>query len=397
MRARATAAALALLALAAACRDGDDPFVAADRPGEPPRGSWRLTYSPLEDRAPRWAGPDSLYYAAEVPDPLPRTVSTLQTVPRDGGAARPLLGALQDPTATRRWLIAPVPSPDRRRLAYVEVWAHLNRDLCVPPGTPMTATVCDPADWTRIVPTLAQVRIRVREVDAVGPLEQDPEARVVFDHAEMDTTRHPLGLPGVHVFRDHPFHVLSRDEGAFFFRPSWSPDGERLVFSDGLSLAVWEPGGGAATVIPGTDEGIWPAWSPLGDRIAYTRLERADSTLVRCTQYTVAEGEQNALCALEQTLYTPGRRVLTLVAPDGSDAVELAEGSEPAWSPDGREVFFARTDGLWRIRTDGTGERAVPGTQGGREPAVSPDGGHVAFVRPTVGGGRDVWVVEIEP
>jgi Tol biopolymer transport system component len=64
---------------------------------------------------------------------------------------------------------------------------------------------------------------------------------------------------------------------------------------------------------------------------------------------------------------------------DGSGARDLARGSDPDWSPDGREIVFAGANGTVSIvRADGTGlRRLAPGA----DPRWSPDGKHIAFVR----------------
>ena len=66
----------------------------------------------------------------------------------------------------------------------------------------------------------------------------------------------------------------------------------------------------------------------------------------------------------------PARRLTTDPAVD----------EDPVVSPDGKVVFFTSerdSGGLYRINSDGTGERLV--AQGGRSPSISPDGRFVAF------------------
>ena len=71
------------------------------------------------------------------------------------------------------------------------------------------------------------------------------------------------------------------------------------------------------------------------------------------------------------------------VEPDGSGLTQLTDGSfdnEPAWSPDGNRIVFARTAQLHVMNADGTNVRKL--TDGpDTEPSWSPDGTQIAFVR----------------
>jgi len=217
--------------------------------------------------------------------------------------------------------------------------------------------------------------------------------------------------------------------------PTWSPDGTRLAFVSLRHRAL--DGGGAPNIYMMNADGSgvsrltadWlgddrsPAWSPDGGRIAFSRSE--------CLDFGLSRPER-------QCLSGPGNAgaAIYVMNADGSGAMRLAEGMDPAWSPDGSKIVFARVgdgasdiyvmnddgsgvtkltngpavrygptwspegdwvafgsgpDGytpqdIYVMRSDGSGLRRL--TQGGGEsPAWSPDGSKIVFTRFTSGGG----------
>lgn len=67
--------------------------------------------------------------------------------------------------------------------------------------------------------------------------------------------------------------------------------------------------------------------------------------------------------------------------------VDLARGSEPDWSPNGRKIAFVRDGALYTMRADGS--RVTRVTVGAHAPAWSPDGRRIAFA----GDYGDLWTV----
>jgi Tol biopolymer transport system component len=175
------------------------------------------------------------------------------------------------------------------------------------------------------------------------------------------------------------------------FGPSWSPDGQRAAFSDGLQLFVWTVGADVAEPVPGTEDALAPAWSPDGEWIAFFRVERAGSISGSCVR--IAFG--SVVCEMERTVYSLGRRVLALIRPDGTGLTEVGEGEDPAWSSDGA-LLFRRDGQIWQSNPDGSDAASIPFTEDGREPALSPAGRHLAFSKLTSRGDHDIWVIALD-
>jgi len=74
---------------------------------------------------------------------------------------------------------------------------------------------------------------------------------------------------------------------------------------------------------------------------------------------------------------------------DGSGLRRLTDGLDPAWSPDGKKVAFARwrdPRGIYVIDEDGRNETLLFGWSEAKAPAWSPDGSHIVFTRHQAGG-----------
>jgi dipeptidyl aminopeptidase/acylaminoacyl peptidase len=378
--------AAVLAGLLGACRGDPDPFESKDRL---PFVEGQQTFSARDDRLPAWSEDgQQIYYSAEGFGDLSTSPGVLLGLPLQTGMAEPVFPNVQSPGVRgSRWLMAPTPAAGGQRLAFVEIEALWNAHPC---DLGLTVLVCEPerspAEAER--PPLMQIAIRVRRFDASGPLEEDPTLVIKVP----GVIHEGAGLPTDYV-NDYPFQQLFARERAFTLRVSWAPDGERLALSDGLNVLVWRVGDPAADTVPNTQDAAWPAWSPDGQLIAFTRLERADSANVSC-DYVGAFG---VVCTQIRTEYTAGRHVISVVRPDGSGLTELGEGDEPAWAPDGRAIYFHRDGQIWRMAPDGSDAEPIAGTTGGREPSISPDGTLLAFSRLNGRGDYDIWVTRVEP
>ena len=373
-----------LSVLVGGCRDGPALF---DSPELEPLGPapFRLTFNPADDRAPAWIdGSDSLLYLAEDPT---IGLDILRIIHREGGPAAPVFPELQGGSISVQ-LENATADPLGGRIAMLTLLSLNPASLCN--ATP----TCEPSIGLLPAPSrLDSAFIRLRARGETGPPDADPSLIVQYEGRFFDTSQHPSGLPGVWAIDLHPFQRQFNTTGRPPSGSSWSPDGDRIVSSDGLRLFIWDLTESDPLPIPGTDDGIRPAWSPTGEWIAYEHLQRGMQSSAFC-EHRSQFGTLS--CAEQRTQWTIDAIEIVIIRSDGSDSQVLASGSGPTWSADGQRVFYVGPDGIRSVAVDGTGDMAVPGTEGGDDPVASPDGRWLAFSRPGLAG-RDVWIVELTP
>jgi len=155
-------------------------------------------------------------------------------------------------------------------------------------------------------------------------------------------------------------------------QPSWSPDGQRLVFTSpcrededrypGAGLWLIQADGGGLISLPTVPGGDYdPAWSPDGTRIAFASLR--DNTSV-------------------PHLY--------LISPLGTDVEKLTDStsrdSQPVWAPTGTQLMFVSlrggTDELWILpEFDGDVLSFSRGENSDSHPDWSHDGATLVYQR----------------
>lgn len=184
--------------------------------------------------------------------------------------------------------------------------------------------------------------------------------------------------------------------------PAWSPDGKSIAAADGHDLVVYDSGSGARHVVTGVANDTWlPSWSPRGDEIAYTALDRNDQTTATIRLVSATGADDRLVTSGFSATWSPDGSRLAVVkrfydagpleVVDRTGAVvarfEDAKCYGPTWSPNGRLLAFTAGSDPNRLvvaAADGTASRVVVDERGNtyiRDPDWSPDGKRVAYAR----------------
>jgi TolB protein len=232
--------------------------------------------------------------------------------------------------------------------------------------------------------------------DGIGPSWSPNGQKIALAHYTADDTRQ---LVVVGVNGGDPVVVPA-------FEWAWSPDGGRLaIIGDDGSLSVistdgtveralaangqapaWSPDGTRIAFIGST---------PDGDRSL--QVVNVDGSGTRIVQSGYTGAPAWSTDGTELLVARDG--VLKLIAADGTGSTQLTHPGKglidggQSWSPDGRRIVFERgrydeeTDGfvqtrIWLMNADGTGEhRLTSAVADESDPAWSPDGAKIAFAR----------------
>jgi dipeptidyl aminopeptidase/acylaminoacyl peptidase len=193
-------------------------------------------------------------------------------------------------------------------------------------------------------------------------------------------------------------------EPPFGLTPGFTRDGRRVAYADEEERLIVSDARGNDRRIIARDigfagyESTSASWSPGGQRIAFTDGNGAERPAFVMTIRPDGRGLRR-LAEGEQPAWSPNGKVIAFVrfsppaAPQmftvpasGGRERPFGTGSVPDWSRRGDALTYARDGRIWVARGDGTHGRELGA---GYLPRFSPDGGQIAFVNGLSAGGID--------
>jgi Tol biopolymer transport system component len=231
---------------------------------------------------------------------------------------------------------------------------------------------------------------------AFGQRTSDGDRVPVTDHARLEFLRQPLSKDRTRTLIDCVMTdaVPSGGDctGTNYAAPSYSADGEQIVFEADARIAIVGADGGAAVLQPAaTARDADPCFSPDGKRIAFTGVNDQGGTDIYIRRLAGGAARMIIHDAGEPAWSSRGRLAYVQVghvytADSKGRARRLASsGVSPDWSPSGRRLALVRPafDGfvgrMYTVSASGRDLRRVGRSKNTSHPVWSPDGRWLAY------------------
>jgi Tol biopolymer transport system component len=194
---------------------------------------------------------------------------------------------------------------------------------------------------------------------------------------------------------------ITNSTDVYEYEPRWSWDGRQIVFTNLFTgnLFIINADGSGRKQITFSQENKDPSWSPDGEKIVYVvNGEPAQVIQVLDLESQIITKIYTTTGYLYNPAYSPdGQKIvfsegfnLFIMDATGGHIIQITHDAKaytnPVWSPDGKRIIFNGQPGpgsfvdLFVINADGSGLTNITNSQGYNQcPSWSPDGRKIAF------------------